>query len=145
MAAITISNVEFADNDADISLQPCDIATVGSVYWDQSTGLWKNADANVSAVTAGRDGIGILMNDVTVQGRYGVIIKSGNIYINTLGTAAGTPYIVGAVAAGDIAPATDQASGWFGTVLGVAGTEDVSTHVSDSFIMRPVVSGVAKA
>lgn len=145
MPAITINNIEFADALAEIVLEPCDVAIVGSVYWDQSAGLWKNADANLSEEAAGKNGVGILMNNVTTQGRFGIIIKSGSIFIDTLGTAAGTPYIVGAATAGDIAPASDQASGWFGTSLGMAGTEDATTNVSDSFIMKPVVSGVAKA
>lgn len=146
MAAITVTAIDFAADAETIKYQAGEAIALGdSIYRDTtSSNKWRPADANASALAAGQDGIAIALHAVSADLRWGVAVTRGTIYITTLGaTALGTVFIVGA-AAGDIAPDTDAASGWYITTLGTGGTEG-TTDTSDEFVMDPVVSNRAKA
>lgn len=115
-------------------------AAVGAaVYFDSAAGTWKNADADAGAAQAGADGIGIVINEIESANEYGVVVTSGTIFIDT-GLTKGVTYVVSNTA-GRIAPNADAASGWFKTVLGVAGDAGGGTNSHDEFIMQPLVSG----
>lgn len=147
MAAVAITAIELGvDAEIDKVQFGEPVALGDSIYKNKSSsGKWFKADANVSAVTAGRDGIAIALHAVSADERWGVIVLKGTIFIDTLGvTALAETFIVGAAAAGDIAPVGDLVSGWYTTTLGVGATEGTSDTV-DEFVMAPRISNQVKA
>jgi len=143
MADVTITAVGLGSDATIKKVQFGEAAAIGAaVYYDSAAGNWKNADANASATTAGADGIAILLTEVEQANEYGVIVTDGTIYIDT-GLTSGTTYVVSATAGG-IAPDADSVSGWYKTVLGVAGsTLGAASYAHDTFVMKPLVSGKA--
>lgn len=103
------------------------------VYQDAADSKkWKAADANASAATA--EAVGIALHGASAGQPLrvqvtGLITIGGTVVVGTI-------YIVSANAGG-IAPSSDQASGWYTTILGVATTTGIIS-------LGIKVSGVAK-
>ena len=101
------------------------------VYLSATDGFYYPADSNLAA---GQLNIkGIALNGASA-GQPVDFQTAGTI---TLGAGAaptvGVVYVVGAVAAGDIAPTTDVTTGWMVTILGVGGaTNTIVLCISNS-------------
>lgn len=93
---------------------------------------WKAADSNLSA--AGAAAIGIAVNSASLDQPLR-IQNGGDINLGAT-LAVGTIYVVSATPGG-IAPASDGATGWYTTILGIAKTASILT-------MSLKASGVAK-
>lgn len=92
------------------------------VYVNESNDRLYKCDANASIAAA--RAVGLALQDVGAgqpleYARPGSRVAFGSGVLTT-----GVIYIVGATTAGDIAPSSDGASGWYKTILGVA--EDTS-------------------
>lgn len=89
-----------------------------AIYLDATTNTIKLADANLSAAASA--GVGIAAH-AALAGQPLRYYQGGTMNFGAILTA-GLWYVVGAVAAGDIAPAADLASGWYSNLLGYATT-----------------------
>ncbi len=145
MVAITVTAIELGSDAQVTTGQAGETIGLGdAVYLDTTGGnKWKKAviatGSSATALTAGRDGIGIALTAVTVADRYVVVATSGTLYINTLGGSAdGETFIAGGSAAGDINPVGDAVATWYKTTLGTGGADTTSY---DEFIMKTDASG----
>lgn len=125
MAALTITPSQVIQGEDAKIAQGRLGATVTAgqpVYFDENTRRYYPADANTTL--QGADVVGIPLNG-GAAGQSVRIQTEGTI---TLGAGAapvvGTVYVLGAIAAGDIVPAADLASGWYRTILGVGASDN---------------------
>ena len=129
MAAVTITDVGVTVNTETILVVVDEAASVGNVLYKETDGKWKKGIASTSELTAGRDGLGILLTKVDAAGQYGLLAVGGTILIDT-GLTKSDVYILGATA-GSIHPDVDSLATWYKTVIGVAGDESVSTNYDE--------------
>lgn len=92
-----------------------------SVYYVAATGQMALADSNLSQVASGFGVICGVSLHAALAGQHLRVMTGGTLAFGAILTA-GVQYTIGAVAAGDITPNADIASGWFRTNLFVAST-----------------------
>ncbi len=97
--------------------------TAGQCVYADSTvtpNVWRLGDANLNQAASGVTGgiVGITLH-AALTGQPATVITTGSLAFGAILTK-GLGYVMGAVAAGDIAPETDLASGWWRTELGYA-------------------------
>lgn len=91
--------------------------TAGQCVYLDSSSEWQLSDANGAAALRTVDGIAL---HAAADGQPLAVAKPPTV-LNIGGTlVAGTIYVSGATAAGDINPAADLTTGWYTTIVGVA-------------------------
>ena len=93
-----------------------------AAYLDATDNKWKLADSNVSAITAGSNGVGVFATPGASDG-FGLLVTGGQLIFGG-GLTKGTVYCVGATP-GTIVPVSDLTTGDFVTILGVASSTSV--------------------
>lgn len=142
MAAVTVTSITTTQDTVVEVVQAAAAITAGQSCYLNSASKWDLADANDTEETAGSLGVGIALSPAPAADDWFVVARGGTVLINT-GLTKGTQYIVGATP-GSIHPDADAASGWFKTLLGIAGTENATTTY-DELPLNIVVSGQALA
>ena len=107
------------------------------VYLKTSDGRWYKADANVTTVEAGADGLKIALNNAPGAGQPVKLLRNGNVNLGAT-LAIGQVYVVSATAGG-IAPFADLVITNLVSILGVATTAALLNVPSGG----PLVSGAA--
>ena len=124
MAAVSVTSISVGQNAVVEVVQAAAAIAAGEVCYLDSAGKWALADANDTEETAGSLGIGIATCPANAADDWFTIVRGGLVLIDT-GLTKGTVYVVGATP-GSIHPDADSGSGWYKTVLGVAGDEGAS-------------------
>lgn len=130
---ITAANVLAGPNARITPVVYGEAVTAGkAVYRKAADGRYYLADANSATANAAS---GIALNG-GAAGQPGSVATEDDDFTPGCAMSVGEILVIGADAAGDVAPSTDLAEGWFPTVLGVAKS-------ASKMVLRPVAAGVA--
>ncbi|HPA19640.1 MAG TPA: hypothetical protein PLU30_17970 [Verrucomicrobiae bacterium] len=130
---ITAANVLAGSNGKKKDIIFGEAVTAGMpLYRKAADGRYYKADANSATAYAAE---GIALNG-GAAGQPGFLVYDDDDFTPGCALSVGEILVVGADAAGDIAPSTDLAEGWYPTILGVAKS-------ATKMVLKPVAAGVA--
>jgi len=130
---ITAANVLAGSNGRKKDIIFGEAVTAGMpLYRKAADGRYYKADANDAATHAAE---GIALNG-GAAGQPGFLVYEDDDFTPGCALAVGDILVVGAGAAGDVAPSTDLAVGWYPTILGVAKS-------AAKMVLKPIAAGVA--